>query len=654
MTAVEIATASGWLAVVVGAAASVGSIAARANGGDRLDRWFTGYFAAVAEVLTACVVLACLGAYSRWWVFALQVAAGAAAVFAHRRLLRAASDTPTDEATAGTAHAVLGMAAAFLVLAVGVALAGGPSQHFESKHYHFAGVANLVTTHNLWDLPFQNPAFFTANHPQNGELLSGVLAMATGGDELIYLPALPLFALLTVLAAAVIARAAGSSAWLGALAALAVLSTPLVFGTQARSIATDLPAAALVVAALAFLVRARERWTSPLLAGVALGAALGTKYTVLIPVAFVAVIALVRLGWRRSAWMLPGLVVLGAPWFVRNWIATGNPLYPQRLRLAGRVIFQGGETPLTPLSNTVASLAADRDAEAMRLWANFVGDFYGPVAVIALLGAVVAIVVRRREDVDGAGRLVGGLGIVAAVAYAITPYTGAGRPPLPFLMGSNLRYAIPAIVVGVVAAALVAGRWAGGVLLAAALGWAVWQLSAHPIRTDVDISPALLASAALVAVAVPLVAFVRRPRIRLPQGIGSLVVAATVTAVGTALVLAGPLGDVEASPLEREIAQVANHGPVVVVGVDDLRSVIGTGFARVPRALTPGEIFESEPFATPAALARALDEQAHDVAVVGVDEHPGVPDGFEPSADWCPVADVRGVTVYERGAGPCE
>ena len=659
MPAIEIIGAAAWLAAVVAGAAATGALAADIRGGDRLDRWFTGVFVAIAEVLTASVVLASAGLYSRGWLLAFQVATGAVAmVGAFRRGRGAAAETVpvAPESRLGARHAVAAITAGFVVLSLGVGLAAGRSQHFESLHYHFAGVAHLVTTHSLWELPFQNPAFFTATHPHNAELLYGVVALATGGDELIYLAGLPVFAVLIVLAGAVIAREAANAAALGALAVLAVVSTPIVFGTQARSIASDLPAAAFVVAAAAFFISDRKMLTT-LLAGVGLGAAIGTKYTVVVPVAVMVLAGLVRFGLRRALWLLPGLLVLGAPWFARNWLETGNPVYPQQVAVGGAVLFEGGTTPLEPLSNTFASHVAHRRSEAVRTWGNFVGDFYGPVAAVAVAGAAAGLVARRRDLPAWPRRSLGGLAVVSGAAYAVTPYTGAGVPPLEFLMGSNLRYALLAISAGALAAAVGFGRRVAAVLLAVPLIWSLWQLVANPIREDVRMEAVLLAAATLAAVAVPLLAVVGPrvpvPRLQLPRGTFAVAWTSAVVLAITVVALAGPRGEGDPPPLEASLDSVLPEGRVVAVGVDDLRSVVGVNFARVPVAVTPGPVYASTPFASAEALARALDKQPVDVAVVGLAAHPGVPAGFKPSSAWCQVADVSGVTVYERGRRPC-
>ena len=654
--ALETVGAAAWLAAIVGGAAAAGALAAGARGGDRLDRWFTAVFAAVAELLTASVMLACAGLYSRGWLVALQATVGVVSLVARREVVPNGRESLSPRL--GMAHAVAGVTAGFVVLAVGVGLFGGRSQHFESLHYHYAGVAHLVTGHSLWGLPFQNPAFFTANHPHNAELLYGVLAHATGADELIYVVSLPVFGVLTVLASAVIARCAGVKPAVGALAALAVLSTPIVFGTQARSIASDLPAAAFVVAALALFMSDRKGWLTTLLAGAALGAAVGTKYTVVVAVGVTTLLALARLGWRRALWLLPGLFVLGAPWYVRNWIETGNPVYPQRVAVGGAVVFEGGETPLDSLSNTIASHALHRRSDAIGTWGDLVVDFYGPTAAIAALGAASGLILRRRGVECQARRTLAGLAVVAGVAYAVTPYTGAGVPPLEFLMGSNLRYALLAITIGTLAAAVTAGRRAGAVVVAVALVWSTWRLLAHPIRGDVDIDASLLAAAALGAVAFPLLALLapRLPnaRLHLSSGIIATFATAAVTFAFAVVALAGPRGAAATAPLEVALDSLLANGRIVTVGVDDLRSVIGSDFRREPVALTPGAAYASAPFASGSALARALDDQPIDVAVIGLEEHPGVPSAFRPSAAWCLVAEVRGVTVYERRPGRCD
>jgi hypothetical protein len=93
----------------------------------------------------------------------------------------------------------------------------------------------------------------------------------------------------------------------------------------------------------------RRDW---LLWGVSLGLYAGTKYVALVYAPVFLVVPVVWL-WRRSrvegagrglrqmAWVIPGLAAFALPWYVRNWVAAGSPLYPASLSLAGFTIARG-------------------------------------------------------------------------------------------------------------------------------------------------------------------------------------------------------------------------------------------------------------------------------------------------------------------------
>ncbi len=46
-------------------------------------------------------------------------------------------------------------------------------------------------------------------------------------------------------------------------------------------------------------------------------------------------------GLLRLAWAIPGLAAFGLPWYLRNWVVAGSPLYPASLGVAGITIARG-------------------------------------------------------------------------------------------------------------------------------------------------------------------------------------------------------------------------------------------------------------------------------------------------------------------------
>lgn len=151
---------------------------------------------------------------------------------------------------------------------------------------------------------------------------------------------LGLFAILSVggLTAHRFGRTAGN------VAALAFAVTPVVlweFGTAYQDVSHALFAgSAMILAAFAFTERKREYM---ILAGILLGFGLGTKYTAF---QFGAALGLTLLlagllvknkgeepakparGLVQALWIGLIALVLASPWYVRNVVNTGNPVYP--------------------------------------------------------------------------------------------------------------------------------------------------------------------------------------------------------------------------------------------------------------------------------------------------------------------------------------
>lgn len=110
------------------------------------------------------------------------------------------------------------------------------------------------------------------------------------------------------------------------------------------------------------------------LAGVLTGFALGTKYMALGGAGALGLVVLWhsrRSGWRKAfaniaAFGLPALLV-GSPWYLKNWLWTGNPVYPFW-------ISPGGET-----------------GERVSLWLEYMNGFGAPRTLIGYLSLPIRI-----------------------------------------------------------------------------------------------------------------------------------------------------------------------------------------------------------------------------------------------------------------------
>jgi hypothetical protein len=131
----------------------------------------------------------------------------------------------------------------------------------------------------------------------------------------------------------------------GALIAVAaVLSRPLF--SEALFAKDDLIVTALFLTAVMACsqMNLRDRF-GPWRLGIALGLMLACKYTVLLvcPLFLFLVDAPFRAGWKRREFAIAIFVaaLLAGPWYLRNLLLTGNPLFPAEIRLFGIHLFPG-------------------------------------------------------------------------------------------------------------------------------------------------------------------------------------------------------------------------------------------------------------------------------------------------------------------------
>jgi hypothetical protein len=166
--------------------------------------------------------------------------------------------------------------------------------------------------------------------------------------------------------------------------------------------------------------------------------------------ATVAVVALAPSGrrWAAAAWWLVPAVLGGGYWYLRNLIDVGNPI-PQIEHL-GPISLPHPERLQTARPDfSIAHYATDTG-----VWRHYFApglhDAFGTLWPLVILGAVAAAFLAVARGRDRAVRWVGAIALFGMLAYLFTPLSAAGAEGAPTAFGINIRYAIPALLAGIV------------------------------------------------------------------------------------------------------------------------------------------------------------------------------------------------------------
>lgn len=227
------------------------------------------------------------------------------------------------------------------------------------------------------------------------------------------------FLALAVLAACGLAREMGAGKGWEWTAGLFMLVCPLLV-YEGRSAFSDLAAAGFFTCSLYFLVRAaRAGRPCDLAFGLlSFGLAAGCKYTaaplliLLLPVLLMAAFR-VRKG-ALAAWLVgaASAVAGGGVWYIRNWLISGNPVFPIRVSLSGHEIFAG----LYGREQMVNWVFHQEGAAAW--WKIMLTNFpplFLALAIIAIVDLIVVGLLRRGHSENNNGERSSGL-LIAYVA----------------------------------------------------------------------------------------------------------------------------------------------------------------------------------------------------------------------------------------------
>lgn len=388
--------------------------------------------------------------------------------------------------------------------------------------FHLPNIARWIQDGTVWQIDQFVPLLAHGNYPNNGDVLLLSAVLPWHND---FLVRLPITFYLVVLAVAVfaVARELRASSAAAVLAAAAIVSLPVVgLATIPRALPDTLMWSTYTCGTLFLLRHARTcRRSDLVVAAAALAVACGTKwYGVSSVPVLLAVWVVARLVHARRAadpgavarvvrdgLLVGGLAFLGTVvWLVRNWVLSGNPVFPLNVELFGVTIFHAPPDVIRDAAGwAIADYAGD--PEVLRQLAGEIVEGLGTAPIVCAAGLVVAASLARRRGRAPEPRVLAlaAGAVVLALLYTVTPATALGLEGDPSLANSNTRYALPALLLAVPALAWAAPRLprAGGLLLEAALaaGALLGAYHGYEVSGIRDITLAAIGLAALAAAA---------------------------------------------------------------------------------------------------------------------------------------------------------
>jgi hypothetical protein len=281
---------------------------------------------------------------------------------------------------------VVAVAAALLAFVASFAITHASMTLYDSLSYHLYFPARWLQEQRLSIVPTPFSDEAQAYAPANGELLFLLLMLPVHGDLLARLGQLP-FWLLGSLTLYALARRLGAERQHAIYPALFFLLSRPVF-EQAVGANVDLICAAMFLTSVYLGIAAVERneATEWMLWGVSVGLYCGTKYVALVYTPVLLLLAVAR-GFRAKAlWAVPGLLAFALPWYARNWLVAGSPIYPASLQIGGMTIASGA-------FNRAAMFNTVFHTDDVRLFPAIAAHAFGPTLFLfwipfALLGAV--------------------------------------------------------------------------------------------------------------------------------------------------------------------------------------------------------------------------------------------------------------------------
>lgn len=337
---------------------------------------------------------------------------------------------------------------------------------YDSLAFHLPMMLEWVKTGNIWDVFYSAFAAPLGFYPSNGELFALWFFLPFRDDVAVNLMNFPLFFLVGVSVYS-LARRIGISSMFSFLVTGMLIWLPINF-RQTGSTMVDMLFTFGFVVALYFLIELwQERKLSDfLLCGAGLGIFFGTKYLGLPYSVLPAVLVIGYVLWHsyKKSFKRPitalslffaGMISGGGIWYIRNWVVSGNPLFPVDVNLLGYKVFSG----YPGVSDSVFSLALFDNVRNLATLQEFVGDFVKMAGFQSLLMAVatfaLGVIFLRglfQKKIDWWAGI-----LLVSQAYYFFLYWKA---PFSYVhLHSNVRYAYMSLVLGAIAYGYVAEKF---------------------------------------------------------------------------------------------------------------------------------------------------------------------------------------------------
>jgi hypothetical protein len=410
----------------------------------------------LALLLGICALLGTVGLFRFWFILVVSALTPLAA-----RVLVRTCRTPSREVSALDREdrevrrdpfaLAIGIIVAAVVIGMWVLHTQGSMRGirgYDSLNYHLPFAARFLQHGHTLPLTYAKPGDETAFDPLNAELLIAFAMVPFHRDVLV--PFLSIgWAAFALLASWCIGHPRGIPELTLASASI-IFVTPLMMHENAGQATNDIVAIALLLAAVALLVRAEGHLPAIAVAGAAAGLSLGTKLTIVVPLLVMTIgyILIARRGRRLRtalAWLVP-IFITGGYWYARNLIAVGNPVPALHLGIGSWSLPSPRLSNIDRFGFTIAHYATNSRV-IHRYFLPGLGKSLGHLWPLTLAltsaGMVLGSLARDRLLAVFGATAIGAFG-----AYIITPTSAAGRPGDPNLFFYNIRFAYPALVLG--------------------------------------------------------------------------------------------------------------------------------------------------------------------------------------------------------------